>query len=55
MKKLILMLLMSSGAFAQQRVYNVQQYLIDEKPFHKGEYDLKGNEYSFIFINNDKK
>ncbi len=55
MKKLILMLLFSCSLFAQPRVFNVQQYLIDNKPFHSGQYDVKGNEYSFIFLNSQKK
>lgn len=55
MKKLLLMLLVSSGIYAQENVYNVQQYCIDEYPFAKGECDTKGNEYSFVFMNRVKK
>lgn len=55
MKKLILMLLLTSGVYAQKQVFNVQQYCIDEKPFTKGECDVTGNEYSFVFLEIQKK
>lgn len=50
MKKLILLLLLTSVAFAQQKVFNVQHYCIDEKPFKSGVCDQSGNEYSFVFL-----
>ena len=55
MKKFLFMLLASSGLYAQQEVFNVQQYCVDQKPFKKGECDVSGNEYSFVFLNNQKK
>ncbi len=53
MKKLVLMLLITSGIYAQEQVFNVQRYCIDELPFKKGECNIEGNEYSFVFL--DKK
>ncbi|RZJ29071.1 MAG: hypothetical protein EOO48_08415, partial [Flavobacterium sp.] len=55
MKKFLLLLLLSTGAFAQRQVYNVQWYCIDEKPFKKGQCDVSGNEYSFVFLDAQKK
>ncbi|MBC7495306.1 MAG: hypothetical protein H7221_09890 [Flavobacterium sp.] len=55
MKKLIFMLLLTSGVYAQQQVFNVQRYCIDEKPFKKGSCDSVGNEYSFVFLDEKKK
>lgn len=55
MKKIILMLLLTSGLYAQKQVFNVQHYCIDEKPFAKGQCDIEGNEYSFVFLNQKKK
>ena len=55
MKNLILMLLLTSGVYAQKQVFNVQQYCIDEKPFMKGQCDITGNEYSFVFLEIQKK
>jgi hypothetical protein len=50
MKKIILLLLFTSSAFAQQQVFNVQRYCIDEKPFKNGDCDQAGSEYSFVFL-----
>ena len=50
MKKLLLLLLLSGGIFAQEQVFNVQRYCIDEAPFKKGDCDIAGNEYSFVFL-----
>jgi hypothetical protein len=54
MKKTILMLLMAGGMYAQEQVFNVQRYCIDEQPFKKGECDRTGNEYSFVFLDTKK-
>jgi hypothetical protein len=54
MKKLILLLLISGAMYSQEQVFNVQQYCIDEKPFKKGECDITGNEYSFVFVDAKK-
>ena len=52
MKKLILLvlLLVACGTYSQTKVYNVQHYCIDEKPFNAGQCDISGNEYSFVFV-----
>jgi hypothetical protein len=50
MKKVILMLLLISGVYAQKQVFNMQHYCIDEKPLKNGECDTSGNEYSFVFL-----
>src|SRR4051812_25842986 len=55
MKKLILMLLVCGSMAAQKKVFNVQLYCIDEKPFKKGSCDITGNEYSFVFMDAAKK
>lgn len=55
MKKLIFMLLLTSGLYAQRQVFNVQRYCIDEKPLKNGECDIDGNEYSFVFLDVKKK
>lgn len=55
MKKLLFILLLTSGVYAQQKVFNVQQYCVDTKPFKKGECNLSGNEYSFVFLDTKKK
>jgi len=55
MKKLVLMLMFATAMSAQQQVFNVQLYCIDEKPFKKGSCDVKGNEYSFVFLDEKKK
>ena len=55
MKKLIFMLLLTSGLYAQKQVFNVQRYCIDERPFKKGEIDNVGNAYSFVFLDEKKK
>ena len=55
MKKLIFMLLLTSGLYAQKQVFNVQRYSIDERPFKKGEIDNVGNAYSFVFLDEKKK
>ena len=55
MKKLLFILLISSAAYSQQQVFNVQQYCIDEKPLAANDCDIKGNEYSFVFLETAKK
>ncbi len=55
MKKFLFILLMTSGAYAQQEVFNVQHYCVDVKPFKKGACDISGNEYSFVFLDIQKK
>jgi hypothetical protein len=55
MKKLVLMFLITSGMYAQEQVFNVQKYCIDEKPFKQGECNIAGNEYSFVFLNPQKR
>lgn len=55
MKNIILVLLFTSGVYAQKQLFNVQQYCIDEKPLKQGQCDLKGNEYSFLFLDAKKK
>ncbi|MFV5693747.1 hypothetical protein ACM55K_17125 [Flavobacterium sp. LT1R49] len=54
MKKIISMLLITGGLYAQEQVFNVQRYCIDEEPFKKGECDRTGNEYSFVFLDTKK-
>lgn len=54
MKKTILMLLITGGMYAQEQVFNVQRYCIDEQPFKKGTCDITGNEYSFVFLDTKK-
>jgi hypothetical protein len=52
----ILSLLLFSGAVrAQKQVYNIQHYCIDEKPLKHTGCDIEGNEYSFLFVDPDKK
>jgi hypothetical protein len=55
MKKIIVLLLLSGGMYAQEQVFNVQRYCIDEKPFRQGECNIAGNEYSFVFLNTQKR
>jgi hypothetical protein len=55
MKKLILLLLLTTGLYAQEHVYNVQWYCVDEAPFKKGDCDISGNEYSFVFLDTEKE
>ena len=55
MKKLILLLFCAFGMSAQNQVFNVQQYCVDQSPFKKGQCDISGNEYSFVFLNTKKK
>ena len=55
MKKLLFMLLFAGNLFAQKQVFNVQGYCIDEKPFKTGTCDIAGNEYSFVFLDREKK
>ncbi len=55
MKKFLFILLLTSGVYAQQEVFNVQQYCIDVKPFKNGACDISGNEYSFVFLDIKKK
>lgn len=54
MKKLIVMLLLTGSMYSQEKVFNVQRYCIDEIPFKKGECDISGNEYSFVFLDTKK-
>lgn len=54
MKKIILLLLLSGGLYAQEQVFNVQRYCIDEQPFRQGECNVAGNEYSFVFLDTQK-
>lgn len=55
MKKIIIMLLLTSGVYAQKQIFNVQQYCIDEKPLKNKECDITGNEYSFLFLDVKEK
>jgi hypothetical protein len=55
MKKILLLLLLTTGAYAQPEVFNVQKYCVDELPFKKSECDISGNEYSFVFLDSKKK
>lgn len=54
MKKIVLLLLFSGGLHAQEQVFNVQNYCIDEQPFKQGECNVAGNEYSFVFLDTQK-
>ncbi len=54
MMKLFFMLILGPALFAQQQVYNVQKYCIDEKPIVANQCDITGNEYSFVFIDTAK-
>lgn len=54
-KKMVFMLLFTCSMSAQEQVFNVQQYCIDEIPFKKGQCDVVGNEYSFVFLDRQKK
>jgi hypothetical protein len=55
MKKIIVLLLLTGGMYAQEQVFNVQRYCIDEKPFRQGECNVAGNEYSFVFLDTQKR
>ncbi|MES2576885.1 MAG: hypothetical protein V4589_04690 [Bacteroidota bacterium] len=55
MKKIIVLLLLTSGMYAQEQVFNVQRYCIDEQPFKQGECNITGNEYSFVFLDTQKR
>ena len=56
MKKMILMALLTAGSmYSQEHVFNVQRYCVDEMPFKNGECDISGNEYSFVFLDTQKK
>lgn len=55
MKNLIMLLLLTCSAYSQKQVFNVQQYCIDEMPLKKGECDISGNEYSFLFLDVKEK
>ncbi|MFV8379561.1 hypothetical protein [Flavobacterium sp. LB3R33] len=55
MKKIIVLLLLSGSMYAQEQVFNVQRYCIDEKPFRQGECNIAGNEYSFVFLDTQKR
>lgn len=45
---------LTMGVYAQKQVFNVQQYCIDEKPMRNGDCDIKGNAYSFVFLDLNK-
>lgn len=49
------MFLLTGAMYAQEQVFNVQRYCIDEKPFKQGECNVTGNEYSFVFLNAQKR
>ena len=49
------MLLLTGTMYAQEQVFNVQRYCIDEKPFRQGECNIAGNEYSFVFLDTQKR
>lgn len=55
MKKLIFMFLFTGSIYAQEQVFNVQRYCIDEKPFKSDECNISGNEYSFVFLDTQKR
>jgi len=55
MKKLIFMFLLTGSIYAQEQVFNVQRYCVDEKPFKPGECNISGNEYSFVFLDKQKR
>ncbi len=40
MKKMIVLLLLSGGIYAQEQVFNVHRYCIDEEPFKQGECNI---------------
>jgi hypothetical protein len=48
-------LLLTGGMYAQEQVFNVQRYCIDEQPFKQGECNIAGNEYSFVFLDTQKR
>lgn len=48
-------MLISFSTYSQPQVFNVQQYCVDEAPFRKGQCDISGNEYSFVFMDTQKK
>lgn len=48
------MLSLSFGAVAQEQIYNVQHYCIDNKPLTAYDCDSEGNEYSFVFVDKSK-
>lgn len=48
------MFLLTGAMYSQEQVFNVQQYCIDEKPFRRGECNITGNEYSFVFLDTQK-
>ena len=52
---MIVLLLLSGGIYAQEQVFNVQRYCIDEEPFKQGECNITGNEYSFVFLDTQKR
>lgn len=54
MKKIIGLLLLTSSIYSQKQVFNVQRYCIDEQPLAKGDCDITGNEYSFVFLDPKK-
>jgi hypothetical protein len=55
MKILWLVLLFAVPLVAQQKVYNIQEYCIDKAPFKNGKCDQRGNDYSWVFIDENKK
>lgn len=54
-KKIVFMVLITCNTYAQEQVFNVQRYCIDEVPFKNGQCDQVGNEYSFVFLDTQKK
>lgn len=54
MKKIILLFLLSGSLYAQEQVFNVQRYCIDEQPFRQDECNISGTEYSFVFLDFQK-
>lgn len=52
---MIVLLLLSGGIYAQEQVFNVQRYCIDEEPFKQDECNITGNEYSFVFLDTQKR
>lgn len=50
-----LLLAFSATVFSQEKIYNVQWYCVDEKPFAAKQCDISGNEYSFVFLDEKKQ
>ena len=51
---MILLLLLTSAMYSQKKIFNIQHYCIDESPFKKGDCNISGTEYSFVFLDNNK-